>query len=162
MKGFTHLSAGAVTGIALYAGNPVGIILKAAGISAIGALLPDIDRSTSKISKICRPASMAVELICGHRGVFHSLLLWTAMISAWYLIKPEQILWIKAAAGGIASHLFLDILNPSGVPLLWPLKKRFSLAKLKSGGLTDFLLGAAFAAILIYQIAITLHLFHIV
>lgn len=162
MKGLTHLSAGALTGMALYAGNPSETILMAAGISAVGALIPDIDVSTSKIARICRPASMAVELICGHRGVFHGLLLWTAAISAWYLIKPEHLPWIKAAAGGIASHLILDMLNPAGVPLLWPLKKRISLATFKSGGLTDFLLGVAFAAILIYQIATTLRLFHIV
>ncbi len=33
---------------------------------------------------------------------------------------------------GAASHLFFDMFNRPGVPLLWPFKLRFRLAKIKT------------------------------
>ena len=150
MKGFTHLAAGALAGYALFSGSSPKTMLLTCGVSAIGSLLPDIDIGSSKIAGICRPAAFGIQLIFGHRGVFHSLLLWGGLAATWYILAPNHLPWILAAGCGIGSHLLLDTLNPTGVPLLWPLSKRISLAKSRSGGLMDFLLGLLLTALFLY------------
>lgn len=45
---------------------------------------------------------------------------------------------IFGAFVGELSHLFLDMLNPSGIPLLWPIiRKRISLLPIQTGGQMD-------------------------
>lgn len=49
---------------------------------------------------------------------------------------------IFGAFVGELSHLFLDMLNPSGIPLLWPItRKRISLLPIQTGGKMDRVIG---------------------
>lgn len=123
-----------------------GDIVECATIIAsswLGSLLPDIDHPTSTMSKKFSILSIPYRILqfifgkikytkdfVGHRGITHSLL---------FLIIPIVVMmigqlnpWIETAlfglTVGIFSHLFMDMLNPMGVPLLLPfVKKKFRL-----------------------------------
>jgi len=109
MEGGVHMLAGALTGISL-SGNPAGIFA-----SAAGALLPDIDTSTSALGRRLPFVSLVTG---GHRGWTHSL--------AGLVLFSFPLLFIfgkdvaAAFAAGYLSHLLLDMLNPAGVRMLWP------------------------------------------
>lgn len=149
MKALTHVSAGMLTGIAfisccsLDANSSVMVI---AG-SCIGSLLPDIDICTSKVGRIVQPASFLVQLIFGHRNMFHSPLPYTLFFFGYiyaFLQSSWPAPWLMNAIGllfGSFSHLLLDMLNPAGIPLFWPfVLRRISLAPFKSGGIVDYCL----------------------
>lgn len=74
----------------------------------------------------------------GHRKFTHSLL---ALAIVSYLadsIHPDLMLPVLL---GYLSHLLADSLTVSGVPWLWPITKTFRFAKLKTGGVPDYLIG---------------------
>jgi len=124
----THIVIGAVAG-ALTAGENKGMFL-AASISAVGALLPDIDTPNSKLgSKTV--VSKGINSIFGHRGAMHSFVGCMFVLLFLRAIIPEKYLLYVGI--GYVSHLFADMLNPIGVPLLWPIKKRFRIPLIKTG-----------------------------
>ena len=109
---------------------------------AIGGLLPDIDHPTSKIGKRLPPISKLVNSLFGHRGFTHSLL--ANLLFAYFLflltnLIPDMLIgfYLPFALGliiGYASHLLLDVLTVSGIPLLYPFSKQnIRIAKLRSG-----------------------------
>lgn len=74
-----------------------------------------------------------------HRGVTHSLLFALVLFPVY-----------KGLTLGCLIHLFLDMCNPAGVPLAWPIRRKKELIKTKipiisamapSGGFLDKLLG---------------------
>lgn len=116
----------------------------------IGSILPDIDNSKSKLGRCIGPGSWLVQIMIGHRTVFHAPALYLLLFSVITAIRPASLLILCGAGAGVASHLLLDMLNPAGIPLLWPIKKRFHILNLRSGGLTDWLLSLLFSATGIY------------
>lgn len=149
MKAATHLAAGVSAGILLssylnYSDIPSALpIIAAAGL---GSLLPDIDICTSKLGSKAKPVSFMIQLFIGHRTLFHGALLY--MVAGIFLFcgfPDYSNLWLGGLLG-VATHLVLDMLNPAGVPLLWPLPVRFSLKLGKSGGLLDWILSIVFTA----------------
>lgn len=153
MKGTTHLAVGCVSGIAI--ATQLELPLPTAGIAAgccmVASLLPDLDSCTSLIGRRAFPVSSIVQLFFGHRTALHAPLLWLVLLGIAYGVYPQYGLYIAAAGIGILTHLGLDILNPAGVPLFWPVKKRYHLGTLRSGGIVDRILGSAMvtAAILL-------------
>lgn len=136
MRGTTHIAAGAATAICL-ATSPV----EGAAI-IVGSLLPDIDVGSSKLGRY-NPFA----IIIPHRGVTHSLL-FTVLVGAIY--KPLAI--------GILTHLILDMLNPKGVSLLWPMPLKIHLpiiGNIDSGGIIDFLIMGILLIFIIYKITLT-------
>lgn len=113
-----------------------GTLLAASGL---GGLLPDIDHKNSTITKSNPVAGFFIRLFLTHRGFTHSLLS-LAIISAFTWIGARVIgsgygYWVVSGFSiGYASHILLDSLNPKGVPLFYPLKKKFSFGKIKTGG----------------------------
>lgn len=98
---------------------------QALAAAALGALLPDIDHPQSWAGRKLRVVSVPLSLIVGHRGITHSLL---AVAGAMALLATMSTKWMAAPVViGYLSHLLADSLTPSGVPLLWPSKRRFSL-----------------------------------
>ncbi len=80
---------------------------------------------------------MGISAVVGHRGVTHSLLAVAAML----LFLAEKGAGSIAAplAVGYLSHLAADGLTPSGVPLLWPIKYRFSLGICRTGSVMEMI-----------------------
>lgn len=126
MKGSTHLAAGCITALALQADPTLAVT---AGI-AIGSLLPDID---SRASLVGRHIPILPRLL-KHRTVTHSL--WLALV-IYFACKPIAV--------GMLTHILLDLLNPEGLYLLWPWRKKFRVPVLcellPSGGFIDRTVG---------------------
>jgi inner membrane protein len=117
--------------------------------AALGALLPDLDATDSlakqlSIARIQPLAPVAAILArdWGHRGAMHSLVGW---IVFGILILPLafwlQWTWWAALLLGYASHLAADACTKSGIPLLYPSRKRYHLLpkgwRLTTGSLAE-------------------------
>lgn len=101
MRGYTHLAAG----IAATALLPGLSLATGAGV-IVGSILPDVDKSTSMLG---RRVPVLPKLL-KHRGVTHSLLFAALMVPLNFGLSV-----------GCVIHLLLDMLNPEGVPLFWPI-----------------------------------------
>lgn len=126
MKGSTHLAAGLVTALALQAEPTLAVTT---GV-AIGSLLPDIDSSTSLVGRYVP----ILPSLLKHRTITHTL--WVAA-ALWAVCEPIAV--------GVLTHLLLDVLNPDGVSLFWPIKWKLRVpglsSMLPSGGFVDRALG---------------------
>ena len=147
MTGITHAFAGLASGMALvsyYEAAPdVTALMLTASLS--GSLFPDIDLATSKLGSKVKPVSTLIHYVFGHRTLFHSpLLLFALYGTAMHWVPAYQMYWL-AFSIGMASHLLLDMFNIKGIPLFYPMKKRFHLAKIKTGGSIDAFLSIVFA-----------------
>ena len=97
-------------------------------------------------------AALIFLFICGigllgpHRSVMHSITAGCLLSACVYVLLPDA--WACFAAG-FASHLFLDLLNSKGLPLFFPLKKRYSLKLFRAGGWVDHLLFLAGSVMLV-------------
>jgi inner membrane protein len=144
MMAISHVVAGgAVWGLVSAAsGQPVEPASLA--LAALGALLPDIDHPGSWVGKRLILVSAPISAVLGHRGVTHSLL---AVLGMSILLGLGGLGHAAAPlAAGYLSHLACDGLTPSGVPLLWPLKRTYALPLCKTGSAAEMaivgLLGA--------------------
>ena len=124
MKASTHIAFAGLTGVVASGfGSEVGI---AQGLAlGAGALLPDLDTTTSGFGRMVKPFSGWVERRFGHRTITHSLL---GLVIVALLFSPlmfiagnvwQWLLW------GYATHLLLDTANLAGVPLLYPNRLQF-------------------------------------
>ena len=130
----SHLTYGIAAGalVAITVPCPAVAKIGVISVSAIASLLPDADLPTTKIGRKLWIISNLLNKLFGHRGFIHSPFC-CSLLSL--LIKENfanEWLWISFAAG-YGSHIFLDLFNLPGVPLLYPItKKRFRLAKIKT------------------------------
>lgn len=108
--------------------------------AGIGALLPDIDSIHSKVGRALLPVSATIQLLLGHRGVFHSLLLPILLFGSFKIFLPIYTVYYLPLFVGYISHIVLDMFTPEGVPLLWPLSKHFSIPLVQTGGIIERLL----------------------
>ena len=121
------------------AGVELGVFL---GASAVGALLPDIDIKGSTISNDQKVLSFIVRTFFGHRGFTHSLLCLLALTSLIYSATTlfsvpfgNEAVW--GFGLGYFSHLFLDALNPKGIPLFYPIKTHIRIMGIRTGGFLE-------------------------
>lgn len=108
-----------------------------AACAVLGALMPDLDASESKIKHLKVPGTnfkpfllpaQIVHRTDQHRGLLHSL--WgLGMVAFITFPLMLQIGWtpIVALLLGYASHLLSDAATKSGIRLFYPGKKRFTL-----------------------------------
>lgn len=144
MNGGTHKLAGVCTGVIAssfllnepYTTEKILLTGVLVGGSILGSLIPDIDHKQSKIGKKMKITSFIINKLCKHRGITHTPLLY--MILSLILLLPTILsgnflntFYFNLFFGifiGIISHLFLDSLTISGIPLLYPFtKKKFHL-----------------------------------
>lgn len=105
--------------------------------SILGCLLPDIDHPKSWLGKRVKILSIPISRIFGHRGFTHSIL--SLIICITILMKTNIILQlalpkeiIDSITLSYISHIFADMLTPSGVPFFWPFLFRFKIPLLKN------------------------------
>ena len=143
MVGKTHLAVGLATGIgACIAGNlpPLTGVMVIAECG-LGSLLPDIDQRNSIISKKVKPVGAVVSAVAGHRTIFHDPLLYLVLgLAAWKTI-PAYMSHVISLLIGVVTHLFLDALNPTGIPILG---FRLHLCNIHTGSSKDLFLGTMF------------------
>jgi len=133
----------------------VGTALYLSGTS-FGAVLSDIDTdSTVSHYPVFNIISLIARIfrIVHHRGITHSLLAVLSSLLFGVLLGTflgsGGFLFGAGMTIGIVSHIMLDMLNPTGVQLLYPLPMKISLAGITTGKLGDFLVrvGCIFAII---------------
>ncbi len=161
MLAFTHTAAGCASSLLvaeyLHATPVQTLLIMAGGI--IGSHLPDIDHPKSAFGKRVLPLSLPISAVFGHRGITHSLIAVAGMswLIWWGLHYVHWQKWftvpvVVGVATGYLSHLAGDWLTNSGVPLLWPSKRRFvSPLKLCTGDLREYLLAFAMYGWVIFE-----------
>lgn len=114
----------------------------------IGCLLPDIDNPKSLLGGMISGLSSKIYLKFDHRGFTHSLM-FAGIISWTALVIP--LLWYFVL--GILSHLLLDMINPSGIELLWPFKIRIIILDgfIKCGSTYDAVLTILFLILSLFK-----------
>ena len=140
MTGKTHLACGVATGLAVatFTKAPITTGFMTTVCVSAGALLPDIDKMNSKVGRKALPISAAAQLVCGHRGFFHSPIFYLVLGAISLFLFPGYNLYTYAFLLGIGTHLFLDMLNPTGIPLLFPITSRkFHLLSIGTGGIEE-------------------------
>ena len=96
---------------------------------AAGALVPDLDTTTSGLGRFCKPVSGVLERKLGHRTLTHSLLGLAALgllASPLLLLSPSAWAWLLV---GALTHAILDTANITGVPLFWPARLEVVLVR---------------------------------
>jgi inner membrane protein len=115
--------------------SPSGVTLIIMG-ALIGGIFPDIDNPDSSMGHLSKPLSTvigSISVLTGktgmkHRGIFHDFAIYVmGFILSFFLFQPLMGFFI-----GALSHLFLDAMNPAGVPVLFGIKT-LRFAKVKSG-----------------------------
>ena len=110
--------------------------------SIFGSLLPDIDHPSSRIGRRMPIISHAVNTAFGHRGFTHSILALLLLTYGLFLLTgviPEFLTgyYLPFSFGliiGYASHLLLDMITVSGIPLFYPfLNHPIRIARFRSG-----------------------------
>jgi len=124
VKAATHVALAGLTGVvAAGFGVEVGVV---GGVAlAAGALLPDVDTTTSGLGRWVKPFSGFIERKFGHRTITHSLLglLILAVVTSWVIFISANF-WTWLLVGAL-THIILDAHNISGVPLLYPMRIEF-------------------------------------
>ena len=171
--GRTHALAGAASLWCIQAlfrlFNPE-LVAPLAILAALGALLPDLDASQSQIKHLSvagirpfAPLSSLLNRAFGHRGLLHSLLGWSIMTLL--LLPLALILGITVPLTislGYASHLTTDACTKSGIPLLYPGRKRYHLMprllRLTTGSAAEdaifAIMAVAVAGLMLHQLSL--------
>ncbi|WP_052190902.1 metal-dependent hydrolase [Chitinibacter sp. ZOR0017] len=146
----------------LMVGCSVGILgrmphIYEVAIAGAAGLLPDLDHPKSTLGRIVPYISIPLAKLFGHRGITHSLLMVGLVI--WFLLThPGEREWpVLPLVIGYLSHILGDLLTPSGVPLLWPVRKKFSLNLFKANGPMENLIFLACWAGVLYFIWVAMH-----
>ncbi|MFB9859514.1 metal-dependent hydrolase [Salinicoccus siamensis] len=133
MTGKTHLIGGIAASLAVsYGIGESPFIITTAGI--VGALLPDICHSGSRIGRQFPFLSKLINLLFGHRTVTHSLLFLVLISLITDQIFSDDLIKYGLLAGMI-SHYLLDMATHNGIRLFFPLPIviRFPIT-VKTGG----------------------------
>ncbi len=142
-----------------------------AAVAALGALLPDLDATDSKLRHLNLGAGVepfvlpgrAMNRLLGHRGLLHSG--WGIALFALLLALPLSLLmgWQPGVALllGYTSHVALDACTKSGVPLFYPKRRRFWLLppafRVVTGGVAESALFVPLALAVLLLLLRTLH-----
>lgn len=137
MQGTTHMfggAAAALTVMTLTGVSEFQTIAVGTALGVLGGLLPDIDHPNSKITHKTGFVGIVISRLFRHRGFWHTPALY-ALLWAGLWVWLRESLWVNFLFAGIASHLLLDLLNPTGIPLFFPFTKRkVHLARIRTGG----------------------------
>ncbi len=136
----SHVAIGlmAATATGTIVGQPLDLF--AAAMAAAGSLAPDIDHPRSWVGRRLPFLSRPLGMLIGHRGLTHSLV--AAITASVGLSLATPPAWGQAFLVGYLSHLGGDLATSSGIPLLWPWRRRFRLLGVRTGGLGETVLVA--------------------
>ncbi|KAB3541980.1 metal-dependent hydrolase [Bacillus safensis] len=153
MTGKTHIMGGvaASTAVAYYYGlDPV--TMAAAG--AVGALIPDLCHTKSKIGRKFPLLSALISSVFGHRTFTHSLLFLLIIYFLATTYIPNDSLSIGLLVG-MASHLILDAGTVNGIKFLFPASIKVRLPfYVKTGSTGEQVVLAALTVVTCYYIAV--------
>ncbi|WP_164489356.1 MULTISPECIES: metal-dependent hydrolase [Shewanella] len=111
-----------------------------------GSLLPDLDHPSSTIGKRVLFVSVPLAGLFGHRQFTHSI--WPLIFTIWLFNLTEHANgYVMVLMIGYMSHIIADMLTDSGVPLLWPVQKRFGITICKTGGVLEHIVAYGLLAV---------------
>lgn len=151
MLAYNHLlfALGGYTFYSYQASNVFELIVGAA-TAILGSLLPDIDHPKSWIGHRLKGISTFIASIFGHRNFFHSPLALGILFGlCWYLFQGSIFVFASNAfCLGYLTHLIGDWITSQGIPIFWPIKKRFrSPLSFRSGGIIEHTVALTFMVI---------------
>ena len=149
MLGNTHIVGGITASLAFaQISSESPLVLVGAGV--VGALLPDICHSGSKIGRMFPISSKIVNKLFGHRSFTHSLLFLFCVAMLLDAFVPYKLVTIGLLLG-MASHLVLDMGTKRGIKLFFPMKiaVRFPLT-IKTGGKVEKVIFAGLCMLSLY------------
>lgn len=115
------------------------------GVAAIGAILPDIDHPKGWLSQKI-PLLHYPFKVFGHRGATHSLLAALIIFGVMGAIFGGSVITMGITIGYV-SHILLDLLNPRGVPLFYPItKEKYKIARIHTGEWGEYVVGGLLIA----------------
>lgn len=132
MRGGTHALAGVIVGLLIISSPDLIPSAAGAAAGALGALAPDLDHPRAALSRRVGPLGLPFRVFA-HRGALHSAAAAALLLVAALAVAGELQQFALVAAAGYASHIVLDGLTVSGVPLLWPSARRFRLLRIRTG-----------------------------
>lgn len=125
MRASTHIVFGSAIAVAAFTATGAGVGPLTIPAAVVGSLLPDIDLASSRAGRKIWPLAWIIRLAFGHRGMTHSLLALvavTALLTQAFGAQPP----VGAFAIGYLSHLFGDWITPRGIPVLWPIGRKYA------------------------------------
>lgn len=119
--------------------------------SVVGSLIPDLDHPNSFLGKKLKVVSKPTNTFLGHRSILHAPLVYLLLF--FFLKNYIPSILLLGLFVGIFSHIFLDMLNKSGIPIFYPLnKKRINILNIKTNSISEIFVDFAIIAGYIYII----------
>ena len=130
MLWYTHVVAGTAAGLLVggLLNQSPEVVLTQAVIAGASSLLIDIDSTKSKIGRRVPIIPSLLQATAKHRGLVHSFVGVVFFTGLAYLLGNalSYPLWLPVMIGCL-SHLAVDILNPMGCPLFWPISTKIKI-----------------------------------
>ena len=125
--------------------------------SVAASIIPDIDEPNSKIGSKVTGISKSTKAIFGHRTITHSLLgaiIFGLIVNYFvdFFSLPDFITTFFIL--GYLSHLLGDIFTISGVPLFYPLSKKYAIPIVKTGSNVERFFQLVITVIMVYQLGL--------
>ena len=153
MVGKTHAIGGVAAALATanfvpsFRPDTIGLYGTAifAATASFGALLSDVDTNgTISHYPVFNLCHLFFKLFgVKHRGMTHSLpfdlVFFVLGVIMGKTLGTAGFLIGAGITVGVFSHIILDMLNPAGVQLFFPLPMKISIGSIKTGGLGDFI-----------------------
>lgn len=128
---------------------PVESLAVVTAVSAVFALVPDLDIEDSKLGRKAGLVSKGISRAFGHRGFFHTPILYIALYFLMSMALPTSI--CLGFLIGTMSHLVLDSFNYKGIMWFYPLtKKHFHIASVKTRGFGETMFLILMVALSVY------------
>jgi len=149
--GITHAAVPLAVYITLARHTNINFNLFIAVIILVFSILPDVDHPNSKIVRkfpLLAFISIPINLIAGHRGAVHSLLF--AFIFSVPLLLIDNKIYFLAAFLSYNSHLLMDLLTKTPIPIFYPMERRISLKLFKTNGPEEYILALICIVLIFY------------
>lgn len=170
MQGKVHVAIGVATTACLCLKYPQGIevagmmFLPEIGLLSVtaGSYAPDIDMGTTHAGREHKIASKLVSKFGGgHRGITHTLLVPFILTALLIFLnttlggyKYLMSLIVSIVGGfllGWVMHIFADLFNGKGCPLLWPISfSKISIMDLPSSGIVPWIFAVVYTAVILF------------
>lgn len=146
----THFVGGICAAALTSTVMPVESLAVVTAVSAISALIPDLDIEDSKLGRKAGFVSKGISRAFGHRGFFHTPILYIVLYFLMSMVLPTYI--CLGFIIGTMSHLILDSFNYKGIMWLYPLTKRhFHIASIRTRGFCETMFLILMVALSVYM-----------
>lgn len=169
MQGKVHVAIGTATLLCMCVKYPAGVEMFGVNIlpeialltAAAGSYAPDVDNPRTHSGMKHKVTSKVVSKVGGgHRGITHTLLVPAIVAAIMYgtsyslgVYQNISTLLMSLLFGfemGWCMHIFADLFNGKGCPVLWPFtKKKIHIMDLPSSGIGAWIFAVIFITIMV-------------